>query len=327
MPAATKKIPLLWIVATAIVSIVITRGITLQSHSTNKETLLAFKRVDSSLMMANRMIENSNTIISMTMKEKMKRPESNAFAIIWSPKIDTAIDLTNKMIAKIEELKQQLKKEAGMHIEDGKEVFKEDNSTVVGRLMIKKEKAEELKNSLTAFAKDLIIIVPEPKRNHLPKLAVQNLLQRAQGQVNTNWAKAWFKNISTTAALTVLNKIENDVLHSGNIVADFLGSQFTSHAIMDELPEMLASQNSTYFLPGETLKIKAGIGSFITWVKPNVIIDGIKVDVSDYGYANYSKVVSEAEGIVPISISFTDPNSGLPVTKTTQVTYKVAPPK
>ncbi len=327
MHAATTKFPFLWIIATAIVCIVATRGITLQSHSINKEILLAFKRVDSSLSDAKRGLVNSNQILSATIQEKKKKIEFEAKVQVWQPKVDSAIQLANKMVDQIEELKHRLKKEAGLHEKDGMKVFNEDNPNTVNRLMIKRGESKKLKDSLAVFTNQLIEIIPEQQRRYIPILPMQNLLSQTGAQSQNSWGEDWFKNIPTITALTLLNKIQNDVLRSSNVIAEFCNSNCSAITEDYDKFEFLTSQNSTYFSPGDTLIIKTGIGAFSNAAKSTITINGIKTDVTDYGFATYKKVVAGTGENIPVSISFKDPSTGAPITKTTQVTYKVAPPK
>jgi gliding motility-associated protein GldM len=131
----------------------------------------------------------------------------------------------------------------------------------------------------------------------------------------------------TVAAITILSKFQNDVLRSGNIVADYCQSQIGKVEVILDKFEILTSQNTNYLLPGQQLEIKAGIGAFSSKAKPTISINGVSQQANDSGFARYTTTAGGGGGgTVPISVSFKDPNTGQVTTKNTTVTYTVGTP-
>ena len=71
--------------------------------------------------------------------------------------------------------------------------------------------------------------------------------------------------------------------------------------------------------------IISGIGSFVVPINTTIKIGGIRVLPDENGIANYETKVLNKTGIVPVSISFTNPNNGQLVTKNVEIRYDVVP--
>jgi gliding motility-associated protein GldM len=246
---------------------------------------------------------------------------------MWKPKADAAIKMANDMASYIETLKVNLKKESGLEMVDGVEQYKEDELEAATRIFTVKGEGPKLQAALDQFAKKVVENIPAEKRAGLPKLPIDVSVPKTQNANNKTWTDAYFHMTPTVAAITILSKFQNDVLRSGNIVADYCQSQIGKVEVILDKFEILTSQNTNYLLPGQQLEIKAGIGAFSSKAKPTISINGVSQQANDSGFARYTTTASGGGGgTVPISVSFKDPNTGQVTTKTTTVTYTVGTP-
>ncbi|MES2646902.1 MAG: GldM family protein [Bacteroidota bacterium] len=311
-----KMINMMYLVLTALLAL-----------NVSSEILNAFKVVDNSLISSNGVINTSNSTIASSLEAQGKKPELADKVAIWKPKADAAIKMANGLSASIETLKKQLKVEAGLEMVDGVEQFKEDDLEAATRLFGVKGEGSKLQASLAAYAKNVAEIIPADKRATLPKLPIDVSMPKTQNANLKNWTDAYFHMTPTVAALTILSKFQNDVLRSGNIVAEHCQNQIGKVEVILDKFEILTSQNTNYLLPGQTLEIKAGIGAFSSNAKPTVSINGVSQVANDSGFARYTTQVSGGSGgNVPISVSFKDPNTGQVMTKSTSVAYTVGVP-
>lgn len=308
-----KMINMMYLVLTALLAL-----------NVSSEILNAFKVVDNSLISSNGVINTSNQTISSSLEAQGKKAELADKVAIWKPKADAAIKMANDMAANIENLKKQLKVEAGLEMVDGIEQFKEDDLEAATRLFSVKGEGAKLQGALGSFEKNVSDIIPADKRAGLPKLPVDISMPETRNTNIKNWTDAYFHMTPAVAALTILSKFQNDVLRSGNIVAEYCQGQIGKVEVILDKFEILTSQNTNYLLPGQTLEIKAGIGAFSSKAKPTVSINGVSQIANDSGFARYTTQVSGGSGgNVPISVSFKDPNTGQVTTKNTTVSYTV----
>ncbi len=308
-----KMINMMYLVLTALLAL-----------NVSSEILNAFKVVDNSLISSNGVINTSNGSISSSLEAQGKKPELADKVAIWKPKADAAIKQANDLSASIEILKKELKVQAGLQMVDGVEQFKEDDLEAATRLFGLKGEGPKLQSALAKFATDVSANIPADKRAGLPKLPIDVSMPKTENANLKTWSDAYFHMTPTVAALTILSKFQNDVLRSGNIVADYCQSQIGRVEVVLDKFEILTSQNTNYLLPGQTLEIKAGIGAFSSKAKPTVSINGVSQIANDSGFARYTTQVSGGSGgNVPISVSFKDPNIGQVTTKNTTVSYTV----
>jgi gliding motility-associated protein GldM len=309
-----KMINLMYLVLTALLAL-----------NVSNEILNAFKVVDNSLISSNTVIKNSNALIAASLAEQGKKPELAAKVAIWQPRADQAIGLANAMAANIESLKVQLKTESGLEIQDGVEVYKEDDLEAPTRLFGKAGKGlgQKLQDDLQKFVNELNALVPKgDAKQPLPNFPIDLSVPKTRNKSNRTWTDAYFHMTPTVAAITILSKFQNDVLRSGNLLADFCQSQIGKVEVVYDKFEILTSQSSNYLLPGQPLEIKAGIGTFSSAAKPTISINGVSQTANDSGFARYNTTVSNS-GSIPITVSFKDPNTGEVMTKNTTVSYTV----
>lgn len=311
-----KMINMMYLVLTALLAL-----------NVSSEILHAFKVVDNSLVSSNGIVRNSNDVISSSLAEQGKKAELAAKVAIWKPKADSAIKMANDLAANIEGLKLQLKQAADLDTIDGVEEYKESDLEAATHLMGVKGEGAKLQAALDEFSKKVVTVVPADKRSKLAKLPIDVSVPKTQNITNATWTDAYFHMTPTVAALTILSKFQNDVLRSGNIVAEYCQAQIGKVEVVLDKFEVLTSQNSSYLLPGQTLEIKAGIGAFSSAAKPSITIGGNTQIANDSGFArSLIPIGGGGGGSVPISVSFKDPATGLVTTKTSVVNYTVGQP-
>jgi gliding motility-associated protein GldM len=310
-----KMINLMYLVLTALLAL-----------NVSNEILNAFKTVDRSLINSNDVIKGSNQVILGSLAEQGKKPELAAKVAIWKPKADSAIKMAGDMAAYIENLKLQLKKESGLTMEDGVEMYKEDDLDASTRLMDQKGEGPKLYAALESYMKNLMGIIPQDLQAKLPKLPIDLSVPKSNNLGNNTWTASYFRMTPSVAGITILSKFQNDVLRSGNLVAEFAQNQIGKVEVVLDKFEILTSQNATYLLPGQQLEVKAGIGAFSSAAKPTISINGVSQVANDSGFARYNTTVGGGNGSIPVSVSFKDPNTGEVVTKSTTVNYTVGQP-
>ena len=310
-----KMINMMYLVLTALLAL-----------NVSSEILNAFKTVNNSLDKSNAIIDDSNNDIAEQMKEMLNDPNSRSRAEVWKPKADSALAITRETAAYIAELKQRLLKEAGLK-EDG--TYKEDNLDAASRLFETQGEGEKLFNRLKQYKEDVLKILPAELAKKLEaSLPIDLEKPKTQNKGNNTWSSAYFRMTPAIASLTILSKFENDVKRSGNLVSNTCLEQVGKVKLVLNKFEPLVSQNTEYTLPGQPIKITAGLGAFSTDNLPTVSINGSPrpVDASTGAATWETTAAGGGDQSVKVVVTYTDPNTGEKKSAEKVVKYTVGQP-
>jgi gliding motility-associated protein GldM len=302
-----KMINMMYLVLTALLAL-----------NVSSEILNAFKTVNTSLGNSNIIIDKANTGISESMKEMLKDPNTRERAAIWGPKADSALLLTREVSEYISELKQKLIEGSGLK-DDG--TYKESNLDAASRIFETDGEGQKLFERLKKYKEDVLGILPANLASSIDSILPIDLsMPPTQNKGNNTWSAAYFRMTPTIAAVTMLNKFDNDVKRTGNMVANKCMEQVGKVVLRLDKFEPLVSQNTEYTLPGMPIKITAGLGAFSTQNLPTVTINGSPRPVDPAsGAATWETTASGGgEQSVRVNITFKDPNTG--ETKTAEKT-------
>jgi gliding motility-associated protein GldM len=312
-----KMINMMYLVLTALLAL-----------NVSSEILNAFKVVDNSLVSSNGIIDNTNKGIIGALDAASKEAETAEKAKIWKPKAEAALAISNKMAAYIDSLKINLKRESGLKIEDGVEVYKEDDLDAPTRLMSVNGQGPKLEAALAQFEKDIVGVLPPEDQKKLAKLPIDLSVPKStnDGTKNT-WTTAYFHMTPSVAALTMLSKFQNDVKRSGNIVADYCQQQIGKVVFTLDKFEPLVGQSSQYLLPGQPFELTAGLGSYSSANFPKVSVNGSNVPVDANGVALYKENAGGGgERTLNVVVSYKNPNTGKDESVNKVVKYTVGTP-
>lgn len=309
-----KMINVMYLVLTAILAL-----------NVSSEVISAFKVVDRSLVVSNDNINTSNQTIYKSLEQKLAEPQSAERAKIWQPKAEQARKLSTDLISYIDDLKLQLKKEAGLRVENGQESFKEDNLDASTRLFETNGKGEELRNRLEQYKTDMLAIDPAIKKEFENNFPVNTIPPISQEGKQLSFTQSFFHMTPTIAALTMLSKFQNNIRNAENQIVTYAHNQIGSVEVHMDQVGVLVGQNSNYLMPGQELVVTAGVGAYSSSATPTISINGTNVPVSG-GQGSYRTTVSgSGEKAVTVRVTFRDENNKL-ITKDQTVKYTVGTP-
>jgi gliding motility-associated protein GldM len=301
-----KMINLMYLVLTAMLAL-----------NVSAEIINAFKVVDNSLRESNTVLTTSNDNIYRSFDELIKDPKTAEKAAIWKPKADKAKELASQTSGYIDKLKHELMVEADYHPETGDSTYKEENLDASTRLFDTKGEGANLYKNLENFKKNIMAIDPEMAKALSSKIPLSLEIPKSQsGNTKTgdpikDWTSNYFRMTPTVAALTILSKFQNDVKNTESQVATYCVNAVGKVKIIYDKFEPLVGTNSTYFMPGEEMEVKAGLGAFNSDVKPSVTIDGRPIPVNASGVAETKfNVGGSGSRKMRIAVKYVDPNSG-----------------
>ena len=319
-----KMINLMYLVLTALLAL-----------NVSSEILNAFKVVDKSLMTSNDNLKNANNTLYSSLEAKLKDPMTSEKAKPWNEKAKRAKDLATELNNYIEQLKVDLKKEAGEHeVEvDGKKVmqFKEDDLEAATRLFGHEEggknKGPEFESKLKKFRADMLAIDPEIKKEFDKTFPVDAEYKTiGQDGKEKDFTFAYFHMTPTVAALTLLSKFQNNVKNGENQVVTYCHNQVGAVKVVYDQFAALVGQSSNYMMPGEEMEINAGVGAYSKAAQPKISIGGASMPLAEDGRATSKfKVSGSGSKSVPVVVTYTKPD-GTSETKTFDVKYTVGTP-
>ena len=273
---------------------------------TNNNHDLRLQIINDGLSRSNEMMKDHTQLIHHTLNSKLKDPVSSAKASIWQPKAMEIHQLSEGLLAYIESLKNELKKNAG--------------------LLEKQQKPDELSERLIQFRKNVIAVLDnECKKDTLAYnffrkslLSLQNTIPIYTGTpaesanqkfplMKADQLDIYFKGATAGEATAILSKIQNDVIITEYITVDLLNNWSTSYTCGFEVFQAIATQNSSYLKKGDFLEIYAGVGNFTVSCKPQITINGRVMNITPEGVAEYRMRVNKQPGkyFIPLRIEFT----------------------
>lgn len=309
-----KMINIMYLVLTAILAL-----------NVSAEILNAFKVVDGSLLKSNASIEGSNKTLFQSLEDKLKDATTREKTEIWKPRADKAKELSEKVLAKLEEYKDAVKRNAGYNPEKGINDFKEDHLDAATRLFITEGKGPEMKKMLEDYKSQLSSISPEIATEFKDKLPIDLSTPPSKTGSNNTWEYSYFHMTPAIAAITMLSKFENDVKNAENQVITYCHNQIGAVVLRMDKAAVLIGQNSNYLMPGQDLEVTAGVGSYSSQGGTSISIGGANVPVVD-GVGTYkTKASGSGPKTLSVTVNYKD-QDGKVQTKTVPVEYTVGTP-
>ena len=313
-----KMINIMYLVLTALLAL-----------NVSSEILNAFKVVDKSLTNSNESLNKGSATLYASLLKKTTEATSAEKAKIWQPKAEEARKLSETMNAYIEDIKKQLKQEAGLTMEEGKEKFKEDDLEAATRLFGDGEGGKnlgvQLENKLKEYRAAMLGIDPEIAKEFATSLAVDGAKAVGEDGKEKTFTNAYFHMTPTVAGITLLSKFQNNVKNAENQVATFCHSKVGEVVVKFDKTGVLLGQSSNYVMPGQEIEITAGIGAYSSAAAPRISIGGSSVPVVD-GQGKYKFQASGAGArSVPVTITYKN-QDGIEKTETKNVEYVIGTP-
>ncbi|MBX2934169.1 MAG: gliding motility protein GldM [Ferruginibacter sp.] len=309
-----KMINIMYLVLTAILAL-----------NVSAEVIEAFKTVDKSLQNSSANINASNEVLYKSLTDKLNDDKTKLQAAVWQPNAEKAKNYAAELVTYIDNLKQELKKGAGLTIKsDGKEDFKEDNLDASTRLFETNGEGAKLKAKLEKFKADMLNIDPKIKAQFENNFPVST--EGVEGKEGKkDFVTGYFHMTPTVAALTILSKFQNNIRTVENQIVSYCHSQVGAVEVHMDQVGVLVGQNSNYLMPGQELVVTAGVGAYSSTVKSNISINGSPINLVA-GQGEYKTTVSGAgKHTIQVSGSFIG-EDGKPVAISKTIEYTVGIP-
>lgn len=305
-----KMINMMYLVLTALLAL-----------NVSSEILNAFKTVNNSLEESNKVVNASTSEIMTSLQAKLADAGTAEKAKIWLPHAQEVQRLTADLNNYIQNLKDEILKQAGADYAKGDSSYKDDNLDIATRLMVEKGEGKKLLERLEKYKKDILNIDPVIKTQMGNALPIHLEKPKTKNRGNNTWEAAYFRMVPTVAALTILSKFQNDVKTTENKVITFCHEQVGKVEFRFNQYEPIVGQNATVLLAGQELEIHAGLAAFNSDQKPTVTIGGAVVPLDEKGLAIWKQKVNSS-GKVPVKITYRN-QEGQTQEKVVEVEYTV----
>ncbi|HRE51351.1 MAG TPA: gliding motility protein GldM [Flavitalea sp.] len=290
-----KMINMMYLVLTALLAL-----------NVSSEILNAFKTVNRSIDNANNVLISNNNTIYQSFADKLADPKTATKASEWKPKADQAQALTREVYDYIEDLKIKVRDAAGYKPDSKDSVGYESNLDASTRIMDTQGEGEKLKNRLEKLKQDLLAIDPEIGQEFANKLPIDLSVPKSQtGNKNATWTTTYFHMTPAIAAITILNKFQNDVKSSENQIVTYCHNKIGEVAVRFDKYGFVGGLSSSYLMPGEKLKVYAALGATSSGAAPTILINGKPVAANGDGIAETEFPVS-GSGTVNVVIRYKD---------------------
>ena len=142
-----------------------------------------------------------------------------------------------------------------------------------------------------------------------------------------DWAFSYFHMTPTVAAITILSKFQNDVKNSESQIVAYCHEQVGAVEQIFDTYGAIYGQSSEYMMPGQELRITAGIGAYNKNSKPQITIDGAPATALPDGSSEYKTTVGgPGTYSKKLHISFFNQATGKQETKDVDIKYTVGSP-
>jgi gliding motility-associated protein GldM len=311
-----KMINIMYLVLTAILAL-----------NVSAEILNAFKTVNRSLENTNTTVNTSTATIMKSLADKRTDPATRERAEYWHPRAEQAVKTSQTLYDYIGTLKSKILTLAGGKPGDPTVPFKEDNLDVVTRLMVKEGEGKKLFKMLTEYKENIFKIDTAIQNEFKESLKIDLSNPAGQDGKTKPWDIAYFNMVPTVAGLTILSKFQNDIKTAENKLVAFCHTKVGEVKVIFDSYAAIVGQSTNYAMPGQEIKITAGIGAYSKASAPKITINGASVAIGEEGFASYPITASGVGShSVPVRISYFNQVSGKEEVKDVNVEYTVASP-
>ena len=253
------------------------------------EILNAFHVVNEGIINSNTSVDNKNAKAMDAFQSSMEKDATKTKP--WLDKANTVKDESEKIIKVLSEITDEIVKqtggwadEAGNHFDTGWSSEKghlsdEKNLDVSTRLMVDEKKGYDLQEKLLGLREKLIGLIDDPAKKK--ELEIQlplnvppkdQMFKNAEGQ-QKDWVNMNFHMIPTIAAITLLNKFQNDIKNSEAMMIDYFLQQINAKDFkFDKLTARVIAPTS-YVMQGQKYSADIFVAAFNSTQNPEVVSD------------------------------------------------------
>jgi len=265
------------------------------------EILNAFHVVNQGISNSNTAVDSKNTKSMASFQKELE---------IQGAKVQPFLDKANKvqtivntLIKSLEGYKGDIIKacggwndKSGVHHDDGAwtpdkgELEDDRNLDGATRVMIEEGNGEKLKKAIEDARNQILALIDDPamKKQFEGQLPLKiDAPHPTEDNPNPEWVETNFHMVPTIAAMTLLNKFENDAKNSESQILDFLLKSINAK---DQKFDKMAAKviaPTSYIMSGTEYKADIFVAAYNSTANPTVIIGGLNANAKKDENGNY----------------------------------------
>ncbi|MDH6341368.1 gliding motility-associated protein GldM [Parabacteroides sp. PFB2-12] len=280
--------------------------IAMMALNVSSEVLNGFELVEDSLRTTINNASNRNVMVSQEMDTYYNiNPEKAGDSYAKKNQVKQAAD---SLFNYIQDLKEAIVKTADGKNGDVTNIDKKDDLEAASRVMLAPVVGEgkRLRESIDAYRALLTSLVDDPAKTELIESTLNtNPPQKAGLNIRT-WEEAMFESMPTAAAITILTKLQSDVLYAEGEMLSYLlssvdvGDYRVNHITAQVIPE------SQIVMRGNNYRANIVLSAVDTTKRPTVFVNGAELPVENKGLFTMN---TSATGTFPVKGYIEMPNS------------------
>jgi gliding motility-associated protein GldM len=282
---------------------IIVSSILFYSCSDTNENIAAFKALDKSLAESSKILDDQNDRFYHSLQQRLQDPRTVEKAKTLQPKQALVRTYSESLINYLDTLKFEVKREAGLNIANGEEIFEEEGRAAGEKVFEKMGKAKELDKRLELFKTGLLSIDSSMKQEF-----ESEILELNKQDSKSNKEKQLLKGLPTIGVLAMLTRLQNKTRIIEYMLLQYIDRKTAYHDDWYTSTSVLTGLNSSYVRKGDKVEVFAGVGAFSLKAKPAIIINGKVVTPGPEGVAIFSFKAPGKQGkhFVNAAINYTD---------------------
>lgn len=282
------------------------------SHADNAGQIKALSR---NLEVANGIIGDDNQMIYHTHENSLHDPITRPMAELWGPAIMAIKNYAGNMVHFMDSLKQCIKEMPGDKRSAIQQLINGQANVLYSSIAGFNGFIDTVFNSVQ-FMGDSLLLAQIRKDMVAYKRAIAFRFSAGADSAlltesfREKWVHDNFSGVTPEMAIAMLNKVQNDVLHTEHSLLTYINSMFVYHRPLyfDYMP--IATLSSSAVKAGDSIEVRAGMGTFYELEGLQITIDGKPVALNPQHTVVYPFVVKGNPGTysVPVTIQYKEWN-------------------
>ncbi len=276
MSPRQKMINLMYIVLTAMLAL-----------NVSSDVLNGFSLVEDGLTRTNNTVSDRNTALYLQLEAFSKQnPQKGK---VWYDRATDVRKNTLSLYGYIDSLKLAIVRDADGEDGNVNDIQNQDDLEASSKIMVTYGNGEKLRQRLTKYSDYISAFIPDAKKRDAIKkaLATDPITQKGT-LVKTPWVSGMFENMPVVAAVTLLSKLQNDLLFAE-------GEALTALLNNVDAGDVRVNQLDAFVIPSSKLVMRGGkyaadivLAAVDTTQRPSIFINGKMLPENTRTYELYT---------------------------------------
>lgn len=238
----------------------------------SSEILHAFKVINQSINASNVAIGDKNKKMYDAFDEQQKQEGQYDRIKPFNDKAKQVKQQADAAVAYLEEWKKKVVEEAGGYEDDGVTIKRQDNIDASTLLLVERKGGNEIKDKLTQLKTSMLSVLSSSSKALIEEDFPINIKQveKTENNPQADWSTAYFYNMPTMAAVTLLSKFQNDVRGSEALVVEQLSKEAGDIQLKFDAFQAIAIPTPSYALEGQEITARVMLAAYNNAVNPVV---------------------------------------------------------